>query len=116
MADHNVTLMYAKDGFQANPSQIKVRPGQTIGFSLADGSLQGQIRILFEQRQFFATKRAKFKEDGVFFGDDGDVKVKEALSAPTSYECELLDDQGEVIARSPKKKGGDILPDTLGGD
>jgi hypothetical protein len=116
MADHEVTLMYAANGFAANPPKIKVRPGQTIAFSLAPGSLKGKIRVVFEKKQFFATKREKFKEDGTFFGGDGDIKVTAALSGPTSYECELLDDQGKVIAKSPKAKGGEVLPDTLEGN
>ena len=116
MADHNVTLMYAENGFEANPPTIRVRPGQTIAFSLAPGSLKGKIRVVFEKKQFFATKREKFKDDGTFLDGDGDVRVTGALSGPTSYECELLDSQGQVIAKSPKKGGGDILPDTLGGN
>ena len=112
MADHNVTLKYAANGFEANPPMIKVRPGQTIAFALAPGSLKGKIKVVFEKRQFFATKRENFKDDGTFLDGDGDIKVTTALTGPTSYECELLDAQNNVIAKSPKKGGGDVLPDT----
>jgi len=112
MADHNVSLMYTKSGFQATPETIKVRPGQTIAFGLAPGSMTGKIRIRFADRTFFATSREHFKQDGIFHDGEGPVKVTAPLPGRTTYQCELLDDQGKVIAESKENQGGGVVPDT----
>ena len=112
MADHDVTLKYAPNGFQATPQSIRVRPGQTISFKLADNSIGGKFRIKFADRQFFATPKAHFAQDGVLHQGDGEVRVANALSGRTTYHCELLDDQGHVIAQSSENQGGDILLDS----
>lgn len=111
MADHNVTLLYASENnFCANPPTIAVRPGETIGFKLADGSLGGSIRITFHDRRFFSTRNPAFHTDGVFHGGDGDVTVVTALTGPTSYHCELLNNQNQVIGRSHEHVGGECVP------
>ena len=112
MADHDVSLMYTKTGFQATPETIKVRPGQTIAFALAPGSMSGTIRIKFADRKFFGASTPHFQEDGVFHGGEGDIRVTARPSARTTYHCELLDEQGKVIAQSKENQGGAILPDS----
>jgi hypothetical protein len=114
MADHDVTLMYTPTGFQATPQTIHVRPGQTIAFALAPGSLTGTIRIRFADRRFFATPKDQFQQDGIFHGGDGNVRVTARPAGRTTYHCELLNAQGNVIAQSNEVQGGgEILPDTL---
>ena len=113
MADHNVSLMYTSTGFQATPQTIRVRQGQTIAFSLAPGSLTGTIRIRFADQRFFATSKAHFQQDGIFHGGDGDVRITTRPAQRTTYHCELLDAQGNVIAHSNEVQGGgEVLPDT----
>ncbi len=114
MADHNVQLMYTTDGFQATPFTIRVRPGQTIAFQLAPGSLTGTIRIRFHDRRFFSTAKAHFAQDGIFHGGDGEVHIATIPAGRTTYHCELLNAQGQVISRSNEVEGGgEILPDSL---
>jgi hypothetical protein len=108
--------MYSPSGFQATPQTIRVRPGQTIAFSLAPGSQTGQIRIRFADRHFFSTSKAHFKNDGIFHGGEGEVKVATALSGPTTYHCELLDAKNNVIAQSKENQGGGVVPDTVDGN
>jgi hypothetical protein len=107
--NHDVTLMYAPGSFQATPPSIRVHPGDTINFHLAPNSMFGTIRIRFRDRHFFSTPRAQFATDGIFHQGDGNVHVANALSAGTTYHCELLDASGAVISQSTET-GGEILP------
>lgn len=112
MPNHDVTLMYGSNTFQATPQSIRVHPGDTITFHLAPNSRFGTIRVRFRDRQFFNTPQAHFAADGIFHQGDGNVRVASALTAPTSYHCELLDANGTVIAQSAES-GGDVLPASL---
>jgi hypothetical protein len=109
MPNHDVTLMYATNSFEATPPSISVRPGDTITFHLAPNSMPGTIRVRFRDRQFFSTQQAHFAADGIFRQGDGVVHVSHALSAPTTYHCELVDANGNVLAQS-HEAGGDVIP------
>ena len=112
MPNHDVTLMYAPNNFLATPQTIRVKAGDTIAFHLAPNSMFGTIRVRFHDRQFFATPRAQFANDGVFHQGEGTIRVAQRPAARTTYHCELLDTAGNVIAQSNENQGGDILPDS----
>ena|SRR5215471_3916173 len=113
MADHNVKLTYSPSGFNADPFQVRVKPGHTIAFHLGPGSPNGTFRVTFRDRQFFSGPDGNFALTGVVHQGAGDVKVVAALSGPTTYHCELVDQQGNVIAQSNENQGGggEITPD-----
>jgi hypothetical protein len=71
--------------------------------------MAGSIRVTFRDRQFFDTQHAHFANDGIFRQGDGVVHVAHALSTPTTYHCELVDANGNVLAQS-HETGGDIIP------
>ncbi len=120
MADHNVKLNYAPTGhpppndvdFKPDVNPIRVRPGQTIAFSLGDGPTNGKIRLTFHNRHFFSTSNPKFAATGQFNDGDGDVHVTAPLApgTRTTYHCELLVN-GVVKAQSHENAGGDVEPD-----
>jgi hypothetical protein len=111
MADHNVTLNYGPGGFQPDLDPILVKRGQTIAFRLGQAPSGAKMRLTFHDRHFFATSHPEFAQAGVFHQGDGDVRIIAALSGPTQYHCELLNENGNVIAQSTENRGGGIIPD-----
>lgn len=91
----------------ANPSVIKVKPGQLIRFTRV--STAGTLRITFPDRQFFETGNPEFAEKGMFHEDDGDVRVK-AITRPTELVCEWLDAEGNLKAQSEPSAGIRVEP------
>jgi hypothetical protein len=109
MQNHDVTLKYATNSFQATPPSIKVHSGDTITFHLDPNSMFGTIRVTFRDRHFFSTQQAHFAADGIFRQGDGEVRVANRLSGATTYHCELLDTGSNVIAHSTET-GGEVVP------
>ena len=111
MADHDVTLTYGPgNAFSADPPSIAVRQGETIAFHLADASLPGTIRITFHDPGFFSSRKQHFRQDGVFLSSDGEVTVAQALTRRTTYHCELLGANNQVIGHSHENGGGECIP------
>ena len=92
------------------PHVIRVTPGQAIQFQRA-GAMIGKLRVTFEHKHCFETGNPQFAASGVFHEGDGEVRVM-TLPGPTTYQCELLDENGGLVAQSTKTGGGSVEPVT----
>jgi hypothetical protein len=105
----NVTLTWnTKPGSSepvviVDPAVIQVSPGQSIHFIRA-GNAPGRMRVTFQDKDFVDCR------DGIFQEGDGDVTVKD-ITRRTTFLCELLDANGNPIARSPVNGGGTADPE-----
>ena|SRR5882672_6067750 len=109
-----VTVTYDVDPHTSQPAVtvtppvIKVSPGQAIHFRRA-GQMAGKLRITFQDKDLFSSSNPQFAVTGAFNEGDGDVHVK-SMPRHTTYLCELLDANGNQIARSPYNAGGAVEP------
>jgi hypothetical protein len=91
-----VTLRYTEDAngngsVIVRPDSVTVKKGDQITF-VREGNPLGRIRVTFKDQQFFSK--------GVMFVGEGPVEVMAKVKAESRYDCELLDDQGNVKASS----------------
>jgi hypothetical protein len=126
MADHNVALHYFPTGhsaphgfgFAPNAGRLKVKQDETISFRVAPGTPDGKILVTFQDKQFFSSANPQFSVTGQYRAGDPDVR---ATALPpqtvTKYDCALLDDAGNPLAKSnstpgePSIAGGEIILD-----
>jgi hypothetical protein len=113
-----VTLTYDIDPKTNNPTVIvrpavvKVAGGEAIRFRRL-GNLEGKMRITFADRELFHCKGKDFAASGAFHEGDGDVQVKtKPRHGRTTFLCELLAANGDIVARSGEGAGGAIEPMT----
>jgi hypothetical protein len=67
------------------------------------------MRVTFPEKEFFDTDNSQFVASGKFHEGDGLVRVK-TLPHPTTFICELLDENDVIIAGSEAKGGGAVEP------
>lgn len=93
-----------------DPEVARVPLGGTIQFRRI-GDMVGKMRLTFEAKQFFETGSLQFS--GVLHEDDADLRLRtDAVFVRTTYVCELLDLNENVIARTKGTGGGAVEPVT----
>ena len=93
-----------------NPDVLAVGEGDIIRFRRA-GRMKGTMRVTFAAPQFFRTGRPEFATNGVFLEGDGDVEVT-SQPTRTAIKCELIDQNGRMIAQSLENGGAAVEPET----
>src|ERR1700704_4278665 len=97
------------------PFVAEVDEGHEIKFTFKrPNDIPGKMRVKFTDKQFFETNNPAFAKNGEVDETDGPVRVK-TRPTPTTYDCQMLDQNGKVIAERKAGGGGHVEPvKTLG--
>lgn len=106
MAHHTLTLNYGTDGFKPSTDPLRVREGDTISFHLGTAPPNSKLKVKMRDPALFSSGEV----------DNSQTRIEVIRAASTTYHCQLLDHQGNVLKESNENApgggtGGGIEPD-----